>query len=203
MTSQLPNQQPQQQEQVERHLPTNNPDLSEPGFAHQQKSPSGPADPPAPAPAFVPALSPSPLPVEAQAQRQPQDNLSSVQSKHIARFLQHQHIGGKQDSSHTASPPPERSDSPHWHQPKSLRPFVHAIMAFEKGRKFSTGTSVHRKRQMSTLVEKEGHFGPALTVCGPYFFFICLDTIPPDSLVRLDGFGQLSSKKLLPDRPRP
>lgn len=37
-------------------------------------------------------------------------------------------------------------------------------MAFEKGRKFSTGTSVHRKRQMSTLVEKEGHFGPALTV---------------------------------------
>jgi len=36
-------------------------------------------------------------------------------------------------------------------------------MAFEKGRKFSTGTSVHRKRQMSTLVEKEGHFGPALT----------------------------------------
>jgi hypothetical protein len=37
-------------------------------------------------------------------------------------------------------------------------------MAFEKSRKFSTGTSVHRKRQMSTLVEKEGHFGPALTV---------------------------------------
>jgi hypothetical protein len=45
-----------------------------------------------------------------------------------------------------------------------LRPLVKAIMAFEKGRKFSTGTSVHRKRQMSTLVEKEGHFGPALTV---------------------------------------
>jgi hypothetical protein len=38
-------------------------------------------------------------------------------------------------------------------------------MAFEKGRKFSTGTSVHRKRKMSTLVEKEGAFGPALTVC--------------------------------------
>ncbi|KAK4131279.1 glycosyltransferase family 4 protein [Trichocladium antarcticum] len=36
-------------------------------------------------------------------------------------------------------------------------------MAFTKTRKFSTGTSVHRKRQMSTLVEKEGHFGPALT----------------------------------------
>ncbi|KAJ2904344.1 putative glycosyltransferase family 4 protein [Zalerion maritima] len=36
-------------------------------------------------------------------------------------------------------------------------------MAFKNGREFSTGTSVHRKRQMSTLVEKEGHFGPALT----------------------------------------
>ncbi|KAK0611420.1 glycosyltransferase family 4 protein [Immersiella caudata] len=36
-------------------------------------------------------------------------------------------------------------------------------MASEQSRKFSTGTSVHRKRQMSTLVEKEGHFGPALT----------------------------------------
>ncbi len=47
---------------------------------------------------------------------------------------------------------------------KSLRPLVQAVMAFEKGRKFSTGTSVHRKRQMSTLIEKEGHFGPALTV---------------------------------------
>lgn len=36
-------------------------------------------------------------------------------------------------------------------------------MPAEPVRKFSTGTSVHRKRQMSTLVEKEGHFGPALT----------------------------------------
>jgi len=36
-------------------------------------------------------------------------------------------------------------------------------MAMEKSRKFSTGTSVHRKRQMSTLAEKEGHFGPSLT----------------------------------------
>lgn len=54
----------------------------------------------------------------------------------------------------------------HPHHPhKSIRPFVKAVMAFEKGRKFSTGTSVHRKRQMSTLVEREGHFGPALTVC--------------------------------------
>lgn len=53
----------------------------------------------------------------------------------------------------------------HAHHTSSIRPFVQAIMAFEKGRKFSTGTSVHRRRKMSTLVEKEGAFGPALTVC--------------------------------------
>ncbi|KAJ4291246.1 hypothetical protein N0V88_006246 [Collariella sp. IMI 366227] len=52
----------------------------------------------------------------------------------------------------------------HQHRPhKSIRPFIRAVMAFEKSRKFSTGTSVHRKRQMSTLVEREGHFGPSLT----------------------------------------
>lgn len=54
-----------------------------------------------------------------------------------------------------------RSAAPHHH---SIKPIATAVMAFEKARKFSTGTSVHRKRQMSTLVEKEGHFGPALTV---------------------------------------
>jgi hypothetical protein len=46
----------------------------------------------------------------------------------------------------------------------SIHPFVEVIMPIEKGRKFSTGTSVHRRRKMSTLVEKEGAFGPALTV---------------------------------------
>ncbi|KAK4120614.1 glycosyltransferase family 4 protein [Parathielavia appendiculata] len=54
-------------------------------------------------------------------------------------------------------------DHPHQLHPKSIRPFVQAVMAFEKGRKFSTGTSVHRKRQMSTVTEKEGQFGPHLT----------------------------------------
>ncbi|CRJ87217.1 hypothetical protein BN1708_009226, partial [Verticillium longisporum] len=33
-----------------------------------------------------------------------------------------------------------------------------------QGRKFSTGTSVHRKRQMSTMHEQGNTFGPALTV---------------------------------------
>jgi hypothetical protein len=59
---------------------------------------------------------------------------------------------------------PSLGFTPKLYQPKSIRPLTHAIMAFEQSRKFSTGTSVHRKRQMSTLVEKEGHFGPALTV---------------------------------------
>lgn len=64
-------------------------------------------------------------------------------------------------SSGVATPTITHPQHPH----KSIRPFVKAVMAFEKARKFSTGTSVHRKRQMSTLVEREGHFGPALTVC--------------------------------------
>ncbi len=66
--------------------------------------------------------------------------------------------------------PTEPSHHHHHHHLKSLRPLVHAVMAFEKSRKFSTGTSVHRKRQMSTLVEKEGHFGPALTVRSSAWF---------------------------------
>ena len=37
-------------------------------------------------------------------------------------------------------------------------------MSLKEGRKFSTGASAHRQRQMSTLVEKEGIFGPSLTV---------------------------------------
>lgn len=55
------------------------------------------------------------------------------------------------------------------HHLTNTRPFAEAIMAFEKVRKFSTGTSVHRRRKMSTLVEKEGSFGPALTVCSCLF----------------------------------
>jgi hypothetical protein len=69
-------------------------------------------------------------------------------------------------SSGVATPTPDHKEH-HRHHLK-LRPLIHAVMAFEKSRKFSTGTSVHRKRQMSTLVEKEGHFGPTLTVrCSP------------------------------------
>jgi hypothetical protein len=37
-------------------------------------------------------------------------------------------------------------------------------MSGKEVRKFSTGASTHRIRQMSTLVEKEGAFGASLTV---------------------------------------
>ena len=79
---------------------------------------------------------------------------------------------------------------------KSLRPFIRAIMAFEKGRKFSTGTSVHRKRQMSTLVEREGHFGPALTVCQPF----CLP-LPSDHLHGITCIHHLMSVWRPPGSP--
>jgi alpha,alpha-trehalose phosphorylase (configuration-retaining) len=36
-------------------------------------------------------------------------------------------------------------------------------------RKFSKGTSAHRKRRMSTMHEKGDAFGPALTVSLPSF----------------------------------
>lgn len=120
------------------------------------------------APRFVLNLSSSPAPIEAQAQAQ--NPLSPIPSKPISRFIARQKYQDEHgalsspssDRSAVSTPNPE--PHPQQHHPHRLRPFVLAIMAFEKGRKFSTGTSVHRKRQMSTLVEKEGAFGPALTV---------------------------------------
>lgn len=93
---------------------------------------------------FADPLSPTGLPLiaeSAQVSGQPQEQPTQDHPQH-----QHEHH-------HHPTQPISR-----------FRPFIHAVMAFEKARKFSTGTSVHRKRQMSTLVEKEGHFGPALTV---------------------------------------
>lgn len=83
--------------------------------------------------------------------------------KGLAHLLDHDRYSPdrSQAASGQATPTPEA----HHHSHNVIRPLVKAIMAFEKGRKFSTGTSVHRKRKMSTLVEKEGAFGPALTVC--------------------------------------
>ena len=91
----------------------------------------------------------------------------------ITKFWESAHLGDlvKRSTASTDSPQDTSgSSTPHKHHiPKSIRPFVLSLMAFEKGRKFSTGTSVHRKRKMSTLVETEGHFGPALTVCSRLF----------------------------------
>ncbi|KAK4641455.1 hypothetical protein QC761_501750 [Podospora bellae-mahoneyi] len=103
------------------------------------------------------AISPLSSPVAPSTLAQPQQSSSSDRASSLFADPHEQ----SSDHTHTDN----RSHPDHYNH-KSLRPVVHAVnaaMAFEKGRKFSTGTSVHRKRQMSTLVEKEGHFGPALT----------------------------------------
>jgi hypothetical protein len=88
------------------------------------------------------------------------------QSSHLTHFSREpSHFHGLAHSPNRSQPGSGVLTPTGQHHHKSIRPFVHAVMAFEKGRKFSTGTSVHRKRKMSTLVEKEGAFGPALTVC--------------------------------------
>lgn len=80
--------------------------------------------------------------------------------KGLSRLLEHDRYSPDRSSGQDTPTPQE-----HHHPHNVIRPLVKAIMAFEKGRKFSASTSVHRKRKMSTLVEKEGAFGPALNVC--------------------------------------
>ena len=60
--------------------------------------------------------------------------------------------------------PPSRVPSPFKQTVNSLRPYVKAILAFPQTRKFHTQPSVHRTRQRSALVDKEGKFEAALTV---------------------------------------
>lgn len=60
--------------------------------------------------------------------------------------------------------PPNRVPTPIRLAPKSLRPYVTAIMQFGHGKKFQSKTSAHRTRRLSQLSDKEGHFVAALTV---------------------------------------
>lgn len=139
--------------------------------AHHPASPSISHNPPASSSSVSAA---SHIPTEATSATPSSDGYKSS-----PQAINRDHLS----SAASGEPPPASSgiatptDTPHKHSKKSIRPFVHAVMAFEKGRKFSTGTSVHRKRQMSTLVEKEGHFGPALTVCHRSVSFPCHDRI--------------------------
>jgi len=60
--------------------------------------------------------------------------------------------------------PPSRVPTPLRQTPKSLRPYVYALMAFKHGHSFEAKLSTHRARLLSQLASKEGSFAPALTV---------------------------------------
>lgn len=60
--------------------------------------------------------------------------------------------------------PPSRVPTPLRTTPKSLRPYVWALMAFKHGRHFQTKPSKLRTRRASILAEKEGLFAPSLMV---------------------------------------
>jgi hypothetical protein len=48
--------------------------------------------------------------------------------------------------------------------PKTLRPYLLAVMAFNKSREFEGKPSVHRKELIKSVIAKEGQFGAFLTV---------------------------------------
>lgn len=68
------------------------------------------------------------------------------------------------DASEESFTPPSRVPTPLRSTPKSLRPYVYALMAFKHGTPFQTKPSKLRTRRASLLVEKEGPFAPALMV---------------------------------------
>jgi hypothetical protein len=148
-----------------RH-PISRSDLLHAALEAATHSTSAPTDPPAPSSSTSTAASQAPAPALAAAasaiNAPPSTDHGLTPTPQI---VDRDHIrslasGEPSPTSSGVATPTEHSRRRHI----KLRPLVQAIMAFEKGRKFSTGTSVHRKRQMSTLVEKEGQFGPALTV---------------------------------------
>ncbi|TVY25528.1 Trehalose phosphorylase [Lachnellula hyalina] len=49
------------------------------------------------------------------------------------------------------------------HTPKSLRPYVWAMIAFKKGHDFQRRSSIHHARRVSETVQSEGQFAAALT----------------------------------------
>ncbi|KAK3386104.1 hypothetical protein B0H63DRAFT_395632 [Podospora didyma] len=141
------------QRQHHRHLTSNNTD--NPSVRHPRPDDHAHADPTS---IHIAPTATSPVQVEAPAPQAPTPAPATAPSLLAAT---HYELNQSPVSSNAATPSRSQSSTPVKH--RRLKPFIQAIMAFEKGRKFSTGTSVHRKRQMSTLVEKEGHFGPALT----------------------------------------
>ncbi|RFU31921.1 hypothetical protein B7463_g4431, partial [Scytalidium lignicola] len=63
----------------------------------------------------------------------------------------------------SGSTPPTRSKNgtpTHFH--KSLRPYIHSLMAFRKGLAFQTRASSHQVRRLSMAIESEGRFAAPL-----------------------------------------
>ncbi|KAH6951164.1 hypothetical protein BKA56DRAFT_505774 [Ilyonectria sp. MPI-CAGE-AT-0026] len=128
-----------------------------PGALSSSDPPSIPASPAAPA---LKIASSQPTP-----QADPSNSSSSSTHAHPATDPHSQSYSVSHSSCHPDSLSPGSGYStPRYKpcRPKSLRPFMLSIMAFKKGCKFSTATSVHRKGQMKTIVEKEDRFGPSL-----------------------------------------
>jgi hypothetical protein len=56
---------------------------------------------------------------------------------------------------------PHREPTPLQLAPKSLRPYLKALLSFKNGHEFQSKPSVHRMRRRSELAEKEGNLAAA------------------------------------------
>ncbi|KAG4438926.1 hypothetical protein IFR05_005606 [Cadophora sp. M221] len=74
----------------------------------------------------------------------------------------HSALSGVINASDGAITPPSRVPTPLRSTPKSLRPYVWALMAFKNGARFQAKPSKQRARRASLLAEKEGPFAPSL-----------------------------------------
>jgi len=84
------------------------------------------------------------------------------------------------NASDGAITPPSRVPTPLRSTPRSLRPYVWALMAFKHGARFQTKPSKLRARRASLLAEKEGPFAPSLM---PLFAGIAVAFNDDDSAV--------------------
>ncbi|KAF4625233.1 hypothetical protein G7Y89_g12932 [Cudoniella acicularis] len=72
-------------------------------------------------------------------------------------------VKGDASPSDSESSVPSRDPTPLRKTPRSLRPYVYALMAFKHGQSFQRKSSAHRTRRVSEVVQKEGKFAAALT----------------------------------------
>ncbi|KAH8819226.1 glycosyltransferase family 4 protein [Xylogone sp. PMI_703] len=63
----------------------------------------------------------------------------------------------------TNTPPTRSKNATPAHFKKSLRPYIHSILAFRKGLQFQSRASSHQVRRLSLAIENEGRFAAPLT----------------------------------------